>query len=424
MRYLEDHFTPVEEEITAYDLPVTGRIPAELSGRYLRNGPNPASVDDARTHIWGMGQGMVHGVRLRDGRAEWYRNRFVRVPGYAPMVHVIEHAKQIFALAEGGLPPARLDDELNTVGFAELGGTADGFTAGAHSKRDPLTGELHSLSYMPGHDFVRYTVTDTAGAVAETVAIPMTRTPFLHDFALTENHVVLWDTPLGFDGFECRWLPQHPTRVGVMARSGGDVRWLDIDPVHVSHTLNAYDDENGVVVDLVTAQGPFDPADPGAIRPVLDRWTITPDKVHQRRIDDRPQDFPRINDAFAARPHRYGYSAATALYGIPFSSEGAPSDEVFTNALVKHDLLRGTTQVHAFGRDEAVGEAVFAATGQAEDEGYLLTYVHDPRRGAADLVILAAQDFTGEPVARVHLPARVPLGLHGNWLPDRAGVAA
>jgi carotenoid cleavage dioxygenase-like enzyme len=44
--------------------------------------------------------------------------------------------------------------------------------------------------------------------------------------------------------------------------------------------------------------------------------------------------------------------------------------------------------------------------------------VHNPDRSAADLVILAAQDFTGEPVARVHLPARIPLGFHGSWIPD------
>lgn len=246
----------------------------------------------------------------------------------------------------------------------------------------------------------------------------MTRTPFLHDFALTENHVVLWDTPLGFDGFECRWLPERPTRVGVMPRTGGDVRWLEIEPVHVSHTLNAYDDGDAIVVDLVTAEGPFDPADPGAIRPVLDRWTITGDRLDQRRVDDRPQDFPRVNEARATRPHRYGYSAAAALYGVPFVPEGMPADDAFTNALVKHDLVRGTAEVHAFGAGEAVGEAVYAAAGR----GGRRLPAHICARsgpGAADLVILPAQDFTGEPVARVHLPARVPLGLHGSWLADR-----
>ncbi|MFE3542923.1 carotenoid oxygenase family protein [Nocardia sp. NPDC059177] len=197
MRYLEGHFAPVDTELTAYDLPVTGRIPDELVGRYVRNGPNPVDVPDPGTHVWGMGQGMVHGVRLRDGRAEWYRNRFVRVPGFAPMVHVIGHAGQTFAMAEGGLPPARLDDELNTLGSCGLGATADGFTAGAHAKHDPRTGELHALSYMPGRDVVQYIVTDPAGTVTRTVPIAMTRTPFLHDFALTGEHVVLWDTRWG-----------------------------------------------------------------------------------------------------------------------------------------------------------------------------------------------------------------------------------
>ena len=44
-RFLEGTFAPVNEEVTATNLPVTGHIPAELNGRFFRNGPNP---DDAR----------------------------------------------------------------------------------------------------------------------------------------------------------------------------------------------------------------------------------------------------------------------------------------------------------------------------------------------------------------------------------------
>ena len=89
------------------------------------------------------------------------------------------------------------------------------------------------------------------------------------------------------------------------------------------------------------------------------------------------------------------------------------ADQAFSNALLKHDLAQGSTEVHEFGRDATAGEAVFApaASGADEDDGYVMAFVHNPDRGAADLVILAAQDFTGEPVARVHLPARIPLGL-------------
>jgi carotenoid cleavage dioxygenase-like enzyme len=75
-RFLQGPFATVTEEITAFDLPVTGQLPVELNGRYLRNGPNPMSLDDPNYH-WFLGTGMVHGVRLRGGRAEWYRNRWV-----------------------------------------------------------------------------------------------------------------------------------------------------------------------------------------------------------------------------------------------------------------------------------------------------------------------------------------------------------
>ena len=76
-RYLTGNYGPVSEEVTAFDLPVIGELPPELAGRYLRNGPNPIDVADPDTHHWFVGDGMVHGVRLRDGKAEWYRNRWV-----------------------------------------------------------------------------------------------------------------------------------------------------------------------------------------------------------------------------------------------------------------------------------------------------------------------------------------------------------
>ncbi|MFZ9384892.1 MAG: carotenoid oxygenase family protein, partial [Ilumatobacteraceae bacterium] len=76
-RYLVGNYAPVTEEVTATDLAVIGELPKELNGRYLRNGPNPIAPVDPATHHWFIGDGMVHGIRLREGRAEWYRNRYV-----------------------------------------------------------------------------------------------------------------------------------------------------------------------------------------------------------------------------------------------------------------------------------------------------------------------------------------------------------
>jgi carotenoid cleavage dioxygenase len=132
--WLAGNFGPVTEEVTAVDLPVTGTIPAALEGRYLRNGPNPLGPVDPATYHWFTGTGMVHGIRLRDGRAEWYRNRFVRSPDVAEALgepvppspyaedvrifgantNVIGHAGTTLAIVEAGAPPIELTYELDT----------------------------------------------------------------------------------------------------------------------------------------------------------------------------------------------------------------------------------------------------------------------------------------------------------------------
>src|SRR6476646_3165920 len=79
-RYLEGEFAPLDREYTLTDLEVVGTIPDYLDGRYLRNVPNPIGEIDPALYHWFVGDGMVHGIRIRDGKAEWYRNRWVRGP--------------------------------------------------------------------------------------------------------------------------------------------------------------------------------------------------------------------------------------------------------------------------------------------------------------------------------------------------------
>ncbi|MFI0484807.1 carotenoid oxygenase family protein [Actinomadura sp. 9N215] len=445
--YLQGLLAPVTEEITARDLPVTGRIPSGLRGRYLRIGPNPLGPigpeDDASYH-WFTGHGMIHGIRLRDGRAEWYRNRWVRSQDVAerlgepwpagpvvenfdsaPNTHVIEHAGETLALIEGGSRPYRLDHELRTLGPCDFGGTLKGgYTA--HTKKDPETGELHAIAYFFGWEHLEYTVLSTSGRIVRSVEIPVSDFPMVHDFALTQKYVVIYDLPVTFsmrmveDGSSLpyAWNPAHPARVGLMPRDGGaaDVQWIDIPPCWVFHTLNAYDDDGGrVVVDLVRFPsflhgGRLEGNPP----PTLDRWTIDPAArhVHQETVDDRAQEFPRVDERLLTRPHRYGYTVTAEAVVQNRAGE----------ALMKHDYSGGSSEVRLFPAGSGVGEAAFvpSAPDAAEDDGYLMALTFDPGREATDLVIIASQDFTGEPVATVHLPVRVPLGFHGTWAPDPA----
>ncbi|UUV32858.1 carotenoid oxygenase family protein [Amycolatopsis roodepoortensis] len=445
--FVEGAFEPVKEEVTAFGLPVTGRIPQDLCGRYLRTGPNVLGLEDPRAHHWMLGEGMVHGVRLRDGKAEWYRNRWVRSSGvaaklgerypwpvpaedFAPNTHVIGHHGRILTLQESGAPPYELDGELNTLGPFDFGGSLQGSYT-AHTKFDARADELHAVTYHPTWDHVRHLMVDRTGRVVRTTRIPVSDSPMMHDFGLTENYVVVFDVPVTFDPrpgkvVPYKWNPDHPARVGVMNRDGGPVRWFGVDPVFYSHTLNAYEQGSTVVIDLTTMPPPFEVAGkqgfggPSASGPpVLERWTIdlARGRVRRRVLDDRPQEFPRVNESLVSRRHRYGYSASPGeLFDVYLDK---PSGS-FGNALIKHDLRNGRSEVHRFGRGADASEAVFvpSSRSKSEDDGYALAYVNDPDRNASDLVILAAQDFTAKPLARIHLPRPVPLGFHGSWVAD------
>ncbi|RBY77273.1 carotenoid oxygenase [Geodermatophilus sp. TF02-6] len=450
-RFLQGQYAPVTEEITAFDLPVTGSLPPELDGRYLRNGPNPLGLEDPGH--WFLGAGMVHRVRLRDGKAEWYRNRWVRSrqvaeslgerwpagPVHADMdfaanTHVIAHAGRTLATVEAGPLPYELTPELETVGPCDFAGTLPGGYA-AHTKLDRRTGDLHAVAYFWGWDHVQHVVVGSDGTVSSTTDVPVTDGPMMHDFALTSRYVVLFDLPVTFSmeaasagsSLPYTWNPSHQARVGLLPRTGAsrEVCWFEVDPCWVFHTLNAYDDGDRVVVDTCRYEGTYDMAVLAEQGPLtLERWTIdlAAGKVTQQRLDDHPQEFPRVDERVVSLPHRYGYSALVGeVSRDTVRPNGDFGDDAFANALLKHDLSTGAVEVHRFERDAAAGEAVFAPSspGAAEDDGYVMAFVHDPDRGAADLVVLAAQDFTGEPVAAVHLPARVPLGFHGSWIADQ-----
>jgi carotenoid cleavage dioxygenase len=451
--YLSGNFAPVTEEVTVTDLAVTGSIPTALAGRYLRTGPNPFTVGEGEYH-WFSGTGMIHGVDLHDGDARWYRNRWVRTSamsgelGEAPVprdeggwyegtgnTNVFHHAGRIWAITEGSLP-FELTAELDTVGAHNFGGPLPG-GFNAHPKFDPATGELHVVSYGFDNPALRYHVIDARGHLVRTETFEIPAPVMVHDMGLTETQLVLLDLPVLFDldaamagkSLPFRWGPENGARVGLMPRAGtsADTVWAEVDPCYVYHPLNAYDDGDRVVMDLVVHPGAFanEARDPGVGTPTLQRWTIDPGsrKVTTEVIDERGQEFPRADERLAGRRHRYGYSVGAR--GIDdfseLSADELASADATRQVVLKHDLVAGTTVEHDLGEGHSPSELVFvpASATAGEDEGWLVGYAYDAARGASDLVILDAHDF-GEPVATVHLPVRVPQGFHGNWIPDRA----
>jgi len=439
--YLANNLAPVHEEVTVTDLRVTGTIPTELTGRYLRNGPNPAGpVNEAKYH-WFSGHGMVHGIRLRDGRAEWYRNRWVRTKGVCDIIggtpppsdwpadhpsfpantNVIGHAGRTYAIVEAGSPPIEMSYELDTVRVSSLGGTLP-MAFSAHPKRDPKSGELHVMTYYWGWgNQVQYLLVGTDGRVRKHVDIPLPGGPMLHDMAITEKYALVFDLPCVFNldaamkgaSLPYYWDHDYEARIGFMPLDGGadDIKWVTIDPCYVFHPMNAYDDGDEVVLDAARHPKMFDRERRGPSEgdPVLTRWRLNPSTgaAKEETVNDRPQEFPRINESLIGRSYRYGYSAGV---GTGFAQD----------TLMKTDLTTFAVQARTDQPRYGYGEPVFVARegAVAEDDGWVMALRHDTQNDTSDLAIFDARAITDEAVAVVHLPVRVPNGFHGNWVPD------
>ena len=407
--FSDDNYAPVTDELTEFDLPVEGAIPAELDGWYLRNGPNPRQA----TAHWFTGDGMIHGVRIEGGRAAWYRNRWVRTDSFKedfPLynvdgtrnlrasvanTHVVNHAGKTLALVESSLP-YEISNDLETLGAYDFGGKlVDSMTA--HPKICPTTGELHFFGYGSIFEpYVTYHRADTNGELTINRPLDVKAHTMMHDFALTAEHVIFMDLPIVFNldvaikgegDMPYRWSDEYGARFGVMRRDDpfGPVRWFDIDPCYVFHVANAFE--------TTDRRHSHHPAGGPLSRIMARQW-----RIRRRRgaveLDDRPADrhghrtsarrprggVSRIDDRLATLPARYAVS-------------------VGDGRLVRYDLTTGAAVEHAFGTAESPGgpgEAVFvpSTSGPAdESNGWYLGYVYDPARDGSDLVIIDASDF-------------------------------
>jgi carotenoid cleavage dioxygenase-like enzyme len=429
---------PITEEMDLADLRVTGTIPPALRGRYLKMGANPVRPDPA-SHHWFLGDGMVHGIALADGRATWYRNRWIlsrraaaalgRAPAPGPRrgrndtvnTNIVDIGGQPVAVVEAGSFPVALSRDLDDQRYTSFGGTLTGSFTG-HPHRDPLTGEQHAIAYDGSvWDSVRHLVLSPEGRVITERAISVTQGPCIHDCAFTARFVIVFDLPVTFSmravlagqAFPFRWNVTHPARVGLLPRDGGDIVWCSIDPCFVFHVANAYDDGAKIVLDVVAYPRMFSTDGSGLdALGALERWTIDPATRHiaRRVLDATPQEFPRIDERRFGQRHRFIYTVAVPPDGNT-QLTGATQ-------LYRHDTGGGPRLTHDFGDGHLPGEFVFIPDGDAEDAGWLMGMVLNVAAATTDLVIVDARHFEAAPVAIVHLPHAIPPGFHGNWFPD------
>ncbi|HEX5314235.1 MAG TPA: carotenoid oxygenase family protein [Gammaproteobacteria bacterium] len=455
--YLRDGFAPVHDECDASDLPVSGKLPAELAGVYVRNGPNPAFAPISYT--WPFdGDGMLHAVYLESGRAR-YRNRYVATPGLAAerragraiyggvakpfpvapslvgpggdpgplkngaFIHVVGHGGRMYAMWEGGTV-REITRELETRGEWKPGMSAP-FAVAPHTKLDPATGELFLINYALLPPCVQLYVLGPAGGLRRRVDVKLPVATMMHDFVLTERYIVLFHFPLVLDPLApakrepfLQWRPELGTRIGLVARDdlAGGVRWIETDPFFAFHFANGFERDGALVVDYVHRPEFVLSRNrqPRASAPAMRRLQIdlAAGTCRSDPISDAATEFPRINESFATRASRWVYAP------VRRGPAAADGEAPVYRGIAKFDCENGNTMVFDLGGDE-IGEAVFVprANASVEDDGWLMAYVYRPRERASDFCVFDARALDAGPLASVRLPRRVPHGLHGNWFP-------
>jgi carotenoid cleavage dioxygenase len=467
--YRTGPWRPQFTERRADDCTVIGEIPADLDGVYLRNTENPVHPALQVYHPFD-GDGMVHAVGFRDGKA-FYRNRFVRTDGFlaeqaagGPLWAGLAEDPDRSPRQEGWGARGRMKDAsstdvvvhngvaltsfyqcgdlyrlnpttLQTLGKASWNGRfPTDVGVSAHPKVDEHTGELLFFNYSTTAPYMHYGVVDPDDTLVHYIDVPLPGPRLPHDMAFTENYAILNDLPLFWDPralaagkYAARFHPDIPSRLAVVPRRGGtaDVRWFEADPTYVLHWVNAYEDGDEIVLDGFFQRDPEPPAGNGTLYqrmfrfldnermgPKLHRWrlNLTTGLTKEEDLSDTVSEFGMINGRHGGRPYRYAY-AATSVPGW-FLFDG----------IVRHDTVTGTEERYRFDEGVYGSETAMAPRlgSTSEDDGYLVTITSDMNRDLSECLVFDAQRVADGPVCRVQLPERVSSGTHSTWAPGTA----
>ena len=453
--YLAGNFAPVRSE-DDFDLKITGEMPVGLRGALFRTGPNPQfEPRDPEHYHWFGGDGMVHGFYVEDGKVH-YRNRYVRTPKWElehehgralfgsmgnpmttdPMAmgneggvantNILFHAGKLLALEEAHHP---FEMDVRTLESKGYDRPYKGRVT-AHPKIDPKTGEMNWFGYgvgdMPLSAGMSYGVTAADGTVVRRDDFQAPFSAMVHDFMVTENHVLFPIMPLtgsleramkGLPPFA--WEPDKGSHVGVMRRDGdvGSIRWFNAPACYVFHPLNSWEDGDKLHCDVMRynvaplfPKADGSPGDKAAAK--LVRWTFdlagNSDAIKEETLDDLDGEFPRVDPRVETLKHRHGWYAAD-----PSGRAG-----VRLNAIAHLDLTSGKRQVYELDAGDATSEPVFVprSADAPEGDGWITAVIYRAGEDRSDFAVFEAQDVARGPIAVAQMPRRVPFGFHGNWV--------
>jgi all-trans-8'-apo-beta-carotenal 15,15'-oxygenase len=436
-------------------LVVEGTLPGELRGTLYRNGPGQFGQFGTRYSHPFESDGAVTAVRIENGRAlgaskltrstglveeraagkllygssaPWHRRVANGLRGKhknTANTSVMVWQGRVLALMEAGLPTEIAAADLMTLGTTDLGAITTAFSAHPHRVASRKAIYNFGLAYGRTSVLHLYELPDT-GRARHLGAVPLPGAPMLHDFIATETHLVFFLSPVRVDvprmllrvgRFEdmFRWRPELGTEIICVPidRPTAPVRFTT-DAFHQWHFANARSEGDRLVIDYVRYPS-FDSfydigcyarggtgyalADGRYHRATID---LTRRTVTDRRILDRPCEFPTIARGVEGTAHTTSYLVIDDLAGI---ASLCPD----TGAVDAHVLLP----------TQRASEPVFVARPGATDEtdGHVLTLCADGHSDRAFVGIYDARHIAAGPVAKIWLDHYVPITFHGIFAP-------
>ncbi len=464
---LQGGFAPIEDELDIELTDIEGEVPKDLTGMYVRNGPNRRFEAPGRYH-WFDGDGMLHAVRFAGGKVR-YQNKWVMTEGLR------DELAAGSALWQGIKDPPRKDTPdqpikntsntdvkfyagklvtmwylggevytvdpatLETAGKLHVDERLKGLPISAHSKVDERTGEFIFFAYGKKAPYMHYGVIDRHGKLQTFMPVELPGPRLPHDMGITPNYTVLHDLPLFYDkeAFEAgrhklKFYHETPARFGVVPRHGtpDQIRWFDAKPCYMYHVANTWEEDDGQGgTEIVMTGTPFRlprdwrgnieherfPKMPANLEHdfVFYEWrfNLRTGETKERVIDDIVnQEFPVINSWMQGYKTRYAWNV---LMGRSNRAE----DPRFCG-FVRYDMQTNTSTSYHEGVDKWFSEAPFAPKDnwKEEDDGYLVGFMWDDTKQASYVTVFDAKDIAKGPVARIRLPQRVPNGFHSTWV--------
>jgi len=461
------HNAPSRIECDLFDLVVEGTIPEEIQGSWFRSVPDPQYPPMLGDDTYLSGDGMVSAFRFENGHCDYsiryvqtqrwnhertarrslyglYRNPFtdhasVRGKGRgAANTTPLFHGGRLIALKEDSLGWELDPHTLETRGEWSYEGRLTSETMTAHPRIDPDTGELYFFGYeargLATRD-VAFCVANRDGELIREHWLQMPYCALMHDFAVTQEHVIFPCFPITADlgrlrdgGAHWVWEPSRETFVGIMPRSGsaGHLRWFRGPACSVFHIMNAFTEGSKVHVDLSVSDVPVFPfireaselnIRPDQIHGEIARWTFDlarPGDQFARHSLAPAGDLPRVAARDSMRPYEIGYYAQfDPRVGPPIVS--GPVGTGF-NTVARLEVGSGRLKTFTPGGRSTVQEHVHIPSAKPGHEGYLAFVVDRHETNDAEVFIVEAEQLDRGPIARIRVPMRLRCGVHGTWV--------